>query len=605
MHRRYSNPSIALACLLFGGCTTSNRPPAETAHSVQPAEQAEMVLRGGKVFTHNQGFVDSFAVKDGKFVAVGFAAQVQRWIGPTTRVVDAGGRTVIPGLIDTHAHPIREGLNYALELRWDGVRSLATALDMLKEQAKRTPEGQWVRVVGGWSMHQFEENRLPTLAELNAASPDRPVFVLYLYSFALLNRAALEQLGYDAKTRFPGGKVVLGKDGKPTGLLVAKPSALLLYKTLVSGPKLKTSHKLASTLHWIAELNRFGLTSVIDAGGGGFFYPEDHAIVASLIGAGRLTLRLPFFLFAPEKGKEHDSFKRWMQIVAPTPDRMRHEGTNYHMVGGGENITWSAADFENFFEPRPDLPADMESKLEPILRDIVANDWDFRIHATYNESIERMLPVIERVLGEKRGKIRFIIDHAETITKANIARIKRLGGGISVQHRMAYQGEAFIKRYGEEMARRAPPVGDILAAEVPLGSGTDHTRVASYNPWVALYWHVSGKTVGGTEQLGQAHRVSRTKALYLLTKGAAWFSREEQVKGDIRVGELADFAVLDRDYFTIEVEQIHQVQSLLTVIDGRVGYAAGDYAKLMPVLPPLLPEWSPVRRFGGYGAPKR
>ena len=581
----------------------SEAPVSNPASSSAPPRQAALIVHNAKVFSHHDGIRQALAVQDGRFMKVGTNAEVMALRGAETQVVDAKGQTIIPGLIDTHAHPIREGLNYSMELRWDGVKSLKTALQMLRTQAAATPDGQWVRVVGGWTKHQFEEGRLPTLDELNEAVPDKPVFILYLYTFALLNRAALDELGYDRNTRFPGGEVVLDDRGRPTGFLVAKPSALLLYKTLVSGPKLSGRQKLNSTLHWIAELNRFGLTTVIDAGGGGFFYPEDHAIVTGLLGTGRLNLRIPFFLFAPTKGSEAQSFDRWIGMVAPVPHQFVEGGSHYHMMGGGENLAWAAADFENFFEPRPELPADMEDNLRPIIRRMVENKWDFRLHATYNESIERFLDVIEAEMGTNPDGIRFIIDHAETVTPKNIARIKKLGGGISVQHRMAYQGEEFIERYGQAAAASAPPIADILAAGVPLGSGTDHTRVASYNPWVALKWHVTGRTVGDTEQLGERHRLSREAALYLLTKGAAWFSREEKVKGDIREGELADFAVLSRDYFTVPAVEIDGIESSLTVLNGRIVYANGSFSSLSPELPEILPSWSPVTRFGGYGAP--
>ena len=600
--------TLILSLALAGSMVACNKPDLQTRAAAGTAVEraipaADMLVVNGKVHTHQDGMKRAFAVRDGRFVKVGADAEVMSLKGPGTKVVDARGQTVIPGLVDTHAHPIREGLNYTMELRWDGVKSLKTALDLLRKQAAVTPKGQWVRVVGGWSMHQFEEKRLPTLEELNEAVPDKPVFILYLYTFALLNRAAVEELGYTSKTHFPGGEVVLDDKGRPTGFLVAKPSALLLYKTLVRGPKLNGRRKLNSTLHWIAELNRFGLTTVIDAGGGGFFYPDDHAIVAGLLGTGRLNLRLPFFLFAPNKGTEEQSYDRWIGMTAPAPHDFIAGGSRYHLMGAGENLAWAAADFENFFEPRPDLAADMEDKLRPIIRKIVANKWDFRIHATYDESIERMLNVIESELGDNPDGIRFIIDHAETVTPRNIARIKKLGGGISVQHRMAYQGEEFIERYGKEAAASAPPIGTILEAGVPLGSGTDHTRVASYNPWVALSWHVTGKTVGGTKQLGPKHRLSREKALYLWTKGGAWFSREEKVKGDIREGELADFAILSKDYFTVADAEIETIESNLTVVNGRVVFANGPFQSYAPKLPPIQPAWSPVRQFGGYGAP--
>ena len=172
-----------------------------------------------------------------------------------------GAARVIPGLNDSHLHLIRGGLNYNLELRWDGVPSLADALRMLKEQAQRTPPPQWVRVVGGWSEFQFAERRLPTLDEINAAAPDTPVFVLHLYDRALLNRAALRAVGYTKDTPDPpGGEIQRDKQGNPTGLLIAKPNATILYATLAKGPKLPLEDQVNSTRHFMRELNRLGVT---------------------------------------------------------------------------------------------------------------------------------------------------------------------------------------------------------------------------------------------------------------------------------------------------------------------------------------------------------
>src|SRR5712692_4234104 len=209
------------------------------------------------------------AITAGKISAVGKDDEILPLRGPQTRVIDGRRRTVIPGLNDSHMHPIRGGLNYNMELRWDGVPSLADALRMLKEQAARTPAPQWVRVVGGWTEFQFAERRMPTLDEINAAAPDTPVFVLHLYDRALLNRAALRALGYTKYTPAPpAGEIQLDSSGNPSGLLIAKPNAMILYATLAKGPKLSREDQMNSTRLFMRELNRFGITSVVDAGGG-------------------------------------------------------------------------------------------------------------------------------------------------------------------------------------------------------------------------------------------------------------------------------------------------------------------------------------------------
>jgi predicted amidohydrolase YtcJ len=271
------------------------------------------------------------------------------------------------------------------------------------------------------------------------------------------------------------------------------------------------------------------------------------------------------------------------------------------MNGAGENLVWSAADFENFLQPRPSLGTDMDAELEKITRLLVEKRWPFRIHATYDESIARFLEIFERVDREiPFDGLRFIIDHAETIRPANIDRIKALGGGIAIQHRMAFQGEYFVERYGATEAELTPPVTDMLAAGVPVGAGTDATRVASYNPWVSLYWLVTGNTLGGLSLYPEARRLDRTQALRLWTQGSAWFSGEQERKGAITVGKYADLAVLSSDYFSIDAEEIKGLASLLTLVGGHIVHGDGDFGSLAPPLPPASPDWSPVNAFGGH-----
>src|SRR5207253_2360945 len=208
--------------------------------AMSPDTQPGLILINGKFATLDQANpqADAVAIRDGRFVAVGTRQDIMKLAGAQTKVVDLNGRRAIPGLIDSHMHIIRGGLNYNMELRWDGVRSLADAMRMLREQVARTPAPQWVRVVGGFTEHQFAEKRLPTLDEINAAAPDTPVFLLHLYDRALLNRAAVRVVGYSKDTPdFPGGEIVRGADGEPTGLLIAKPNAAVLYATLDKGPK--------------------------------------------------------------------------------------------------------------------------------------------------------------------------------------------------------------------------------------------------------------------------------------------------------------------------------------------------------------------------------
>ncbi|HCR64520.1 MAG TPA: amidohydrolase [Serratia liquefaciens] len=563
------------------------------------SNSASLIITNGKFHTVDREAptAQAVAIRDGKFLAVGSENDVMQHAGPETQVIDLHGHTAVPGLNDSHLHLIRGGLNYNLELRWEGVPSLADALRMLKEQALRTPSPQWVRVVGGWTEFQFAERRMPTLDEINQAAPDTPVFILHLYDRALLNQAALKVVGYTKDTpNPPGGEIQRDGNGNPTGMLIAKPNAMILYATLAKGPKLPLEQQVNSTRQFMRELNRLGLTSAIDAGGGFQNYPDDYQVISELHDKQQLTLRIAYNLFTQRPKQELEDFQLWTDMLKPG------QGTDfYRHNGAGEMLVFSAADFEDFLQPRPDLPEGTEDELERVVRHLVEHRWPFRLHATYDESISRMLNVFEKVNRDiPFNGLHWIFDHAETISERNIERVKALGGGIAVQHRMAFQGEYFAERYGKEAAKQTPPVAKMLAAELPVGLGTDATRVASYNPWTALYWLVSGRTVGGMAMYDDSARLDRETALMLWTQGSAWFSTEQGKKGQIKVGQLADLAVLSQDYFSIPEEQIKGIESVMTVVDGKVVYAAGSFSPLAPPAIPVLPDWSPVTQVPGH-----
>jgi predicted amidohydrolase YtcJ len=569
---------------------------------IQPTPTADLILHHGLFTTlaRSQPTATAVAIRDGRFLAVGGDSDVMALAGPTTRIVHLKGRRVLPGLIDNHLHIIRGGLNFNMELRWDGVRSLADAMNMLKRQVAITPPPQWVRVVGGFSEHQFAEKRLPTIEELNAVAPETPVFLLHLYDRAILNAAALRTVGYTKDTpNPPGGEIVHGPDGTPTGLLLAKPNAGILYATLAKGPKLPFDYQLNSTRHFMRELNRLGVTGAIDAGGGFQNYPEDYAVIEKLSADGQLTIRLAYNLFTQKPKGEKEDFLRWIGSTTyqQGDDYFRHNGA-------GEMLVFSAADFEDFRQPRPDMPPEMESELESVVRILAQNRWPWRMHATYDETISRALDVFERVNQDiALDGLHWFIDHAETISEQSIDRIAALGGGIAVQHRMAYQGEYFVERYGSGAAEATPPFARMLEKGVKVSAGTDATRVASYNPWVALAWLVTGRTIGGLRIYPQRNCLDRETALRFWTENVTWFSNEEGKKGRIEAGQLADLIVPDRDYFACAESDIADTVSELTIVGGRIVYAAGIFTSLdgLPP-PPAMPDWSPVRRFGGYAA---
>ena len=573
--------------------------------NASPKESAEIVVRNGLIYTGDQEKISAtcVAISNGLIMGVGGEKDVAPLVGPNTRVIDALGRRVIPGLNDSHLHVIRGGLHYLLELRWDGVPSLAMALAMLREQAGRTPSGQWVRVVGGWTGNQFRERRLPTIAELNAAAPETPVFVLHLYQSALLNRAAIEAVGFTKDSVDPpGGQIVRGHDGTPTGLLLAAPAAGILYSTLAKGPVLGADDQLESTRHFLRELNRFGLTSAIDAGGGFQSFPENYGAVMELAKRGELTLRIAYHLFPQIAGQELEDLKRFTEMVKP------REGNEWLRVNGaGENLAWSPADFENFAQPRPELEAKASDELEAAIRLLVGRGWGFRIHATYGETIKKDLDVIEKIAhdGGFPSGVNWFFDHAETVSNESLQRISKFGGAISVQNRLMFQGEDFLRRYGAETTAASPPIKRMLDQNLLVAAGTDATRVSSYNPWLSLEWLVRRRDIGGRELSPADQLIDRDTALRMYTHAGAMLTNEGGVKGLIKEGYYADLAILSDDFFTVDDEEIRHIESVLTMTGGKIVYTAGPFQGLSAPPKIIQPNWSPVSFCGGYHVASR
>lgn len=561
----------------------------------------DLILRNGRITTLDPKTPEATAllIRDGQIASVGTDREIMAHAEPATPVIDLQGRRVIPGLNDSHTHIIRQGNNFAMELRWDQVPSLSDGLALLRAQAARTPPGAWVRVVGGWAADQFGEKRLPTLDEINAAAPDVPVYVLHLYDRAWLNGAALRALGIDRHfyEPFVAGRLERDDAGNPTGLVLARPNAQPLYALLDLAPKLTFEEQLTSTRHYFRALNALGLTSAMDCGGGFLNFPEDYGVITELNRRGEQTVRIGYQLFAQKPGRELADFQRWNEMVRPD------QGNDFlRCVGAGEMLVASAYDFEDFSYPRPDLPKQMESELEPVLDHLLQNRWPFRFHCTYEESAQRLLDVVER-LGQRHGLngLNWIFDHGETISRATMDRIAALGGGISYQNRIAFQVSAYRDRYGKDALRQVMPVREMMAAGMPLAAGTDASRVSSYNPWLCIHWQVSGKGRGGDTIWAEDNCLTREEALRHWTDGGAWFSREAGRKGRLAPGHFADLAVLDRDYFACPENEIAEITADLTLVGGQIVHASGSFSELAPPPLPGLPAWSPVATFGAPG----
>ncbi len=564
-----------------------------------PSGPADTVVLNARIATMDPKMprAQALAITGTAFSAVGSDREMQQWIGPRTRVIDAQGRTLVPGLIDSHAHFIRGGLTYTQELRWDGVSSLADAMTMLRDQARRTQPPHWVQVVGGFSPYQFREKRLPTLDEINAATGEVPCFIMNLYDRAFLNRAALRVLGFNRETPNPFGSV-LEKDaaGNPTGLVVNTTSLGGLVALFARVPKLSDDDQALSTQLYMREMNRLGLTSVVDAGGGGQNYPEHYGGVAKLAADRKMTLRISYNLFAQRPGQELADYQTWAQKVSPG------QGDDYlRMAGAGEYILWAATDPANFGKSVAPAPAIMESKLTEVATYLVSKGWPIRMHASYDSTATRILDVLEKVNREVPMKnVRWALDHCETLSPRSMERVAAMGGRIAIQNRMSLDGEVFAQTWGRDAAADAPAIGRMRSMGLPVACGTDSSRATSYNPWVSLHWLVTGKTLGDMRLNADRNLVSREDALRMWTVEGAALTGDDARKGSIALGKLADFTLLSDDYFAVPEDDIKDITSVFTAVGGEVVHASGPFASQAPTLVKPMPDWLPVNVYGGY-----
>jgi predicted amidohydrolase YtcJ len=580
------------------------------AQSPQSVPGADLIVFNAKIFTNNlaQPEASALAVKNGRIYSVGSDDDILGLKNASTEVIDAGSRRLIPGISDAHTHVLNES-SFTYNVRWDGVPTLRQALAMLREQAERTPKGQWVKVIGGWSPYQFEENRFPTLRELHEAVPNRPLIVQYAYNRAFMNRQAMEIFGVGTERfpELPGTEFEKDEQGNYTGVVRGYTFTFIAMETLVPQPSF--DEEVSALVHAIHGLNRFGITSVIDAGNRG--YPNAQAKVDVLARDNRLNVRMPFVDMQFGDGSPMNMVDAQIDVItrlAPiSPGQNLHPALAHGHVyrGAGEVLCLDVHDHENFDRPPVIIDPDMMRRhVEQNVSKLVQRRIPFRMHISYDENIFPFLDALED-LNEAvpLDGLRWSIEHAETISPENIARVKALGGGLALDTKMALHGDGFLATHGRDMASQTPRLRQLVDSGVPLAMSTDAYRASTFNPWVGISWMVSGKSVSGSEILAPQNRLSRAEALNLFTAGAAWFMNAEHEMGKIAPGYLADFAVLDRDYFTVPEDQIASISSVLTVMDARVVYGAQDYSALSPELPDILPDWSPVKHFGTYHQP--
>ena len=569
---------------------------------------ADLIVFNAKITTESLAVpqASAFAVKRGRIYAVGTDAEILKLKDNNTKLIDANGRRLIPGLNDAHTHVLSErSFNY--NVRWEGVPTLQRALEMLAEQAKRTPEGQWVKVIGGWSPYQFKENRFPTMEELKKAVPDRPLIVQYAYNRTFLNELAMKAFGVgtDKFPGMPGTEFEKDKQGHYTGIVHSYTFTFIALEFMV--PQASFEEQVSSLTNVIYDLNRFGVTTALDAAAASG-YSQGHAPIEFLAKGNRLNIRFPFIDIQfgdVSSATMVDAEINAITKKSPISPRENVDPTMAHgheYEGTGEMLRLALHDHENF--DKPAIIVNKDSMHLYIVEDVtklVKRRIPFRMHISYNENITPFLDALEEVnRNTPLDGLRWSIEHAETITPENIARVKKLGGGIALDGKMAMHGDGFIKTYSLEKALQTPRLRMLVNSGIPLAMTTDAFRASSYNPWTSISWMITGKSVSGSEILSKDNRLQRDEALKLFTAGPTWFEQQENENGKIVPGYLADFALLDKDFFSIPDDEIKSITSVLTVVDGRVVFGAQEYSDLAPKLPETIPSWSPIKYFGGY-----
>jgi predicted amidohydrolase YtcJ len=537
---------------------------------VAAAQTADTVLFNGKILTVDKDFSiqQALAIAHGEVLATGTTAAMKKLADGRTRLIDLGGRTVIPGLTDGHIHGIRAAQTFATEVNWIGVPSLKEALEKIRTAAQTQKPGSWIVVAGGWTEEQFSEKRRPTAAEVAAVAPDNPVYIQHLYDWLLLTPKAMEALNiHDDADVTPGGKLERDSDNKPTGAMTANGNAL--GKIFDKLPKPTLAQQVDGSKKFFTEMNSFGITGIVD-GGGVSVYPANYQAVFKLWHDKQLTVRVAYHLCAPKPGSELADLQNLTQLLPQGfGDAM------LHFNGPGEILVW--ADWTD-----GDITPDGKAKLSELLHWAASKGYTIQIHWNPDRTVHDLLDIVEDIEKDYPVRdLRWTVLHLYNASEASLKRMKALGLVWGVQDGLYFGGERLQQEVGAEAAKAMPRISTAMKLGLTVAGGTDAHRVSSYNPFVALQWYLDGTTIGGTVTREAAEAPSRRQALEMYTRNSAFMANDDIRRGTLEPGKLADLAVLDADYMTAPVKQIGRIRSLLTMVGGDVVYAAAPFAGKM------------------------
>jgi len=533
------------------------------------AQTADTVLFNGKILTVDKDFStqQALAIGHGQVLATGSSAAMKKLAGDKARLIDLGGRTVIPGLTDGHIHGIRAALTFGTEVNWIGVPTLKEALEKIREAARSQKPGSWIVVAGGWTEEQFAEKRRPTAAEVTALAPDNPVYIQHLYDWLLLTPKAMDALNiHDDADVTPGGKLERDGDNHPTGVVIGNGNTL--GKIFDHLPRPTPEQQVDGSKKFFREMNSLGITGIVD-GGGVSMYPANYQAVFKLWHDKQLTVRVAYHLCAPKPGSELSDLQNLTQLLPQGfGDQM------LHFNGPGEILIW--ADWTD-----GDITPDGKARLSELLRWAASKGYTIQLHWNPDRTVGDLLDVIEDINKDIPVRnLRWTVLHLYNASEQHLQRMKALGLVWGVQDGLYFGGERLQHEVGVEPARRLPPIATALRLGLTVAGGTDAHRVSSYNPFIALQWYLDGTTIGGTQTRDAAEAPSRRQALEMYTRNSAFMANDDDKRGTLEPGKFADLAVLSSDYLTAPVKEIGKIRSVLTMVGGNVVYAAPPFAKL-------------------------
>ena len=498
----------------------------------------ELVLINGKIVTVDDRFSiqEAVAVRDGKILAVGTTASIRALAGPSTRVVDVKGRTVIPGLIDSHVHMLRAGFRWVEEVRLDDATSVEQILERIRDRAAVIRPGQWILTLGGWHESQLKERRMPTREELDRAAPHHPVFLHELLAAAVMNTPAMQALG-------------------ATEAVVRGAPAIVKLKEKL--PPVPFELKVQGLRAIMRDFNALGITAVVEPIGGEMT-DQDYDPAFELWRRGQMSVRMGLNIIV----RDLDGARRWIHAL---PGRFGDDWLR--ILGLGEIVIqqmWDQSVAAQFPISRQTL-----AEFQEVVAAATQKGITLHLHATLESTIDTMLGVFEE-LGRATPltNLRLVFAHGEHVTSAQLERMKRLGMGLTVQDRQVIQGDIMRRVWGDSMTAK-PPLKTIYRSGVPMGGGTDATIVAPSSPFVSLWWMITGKMLrGDVARVGE--HLTRDEALRVYTRGSAWIAQAEHRVGSLEAGKLADLVVLSDDYLTVPEDRIPKIRSMMTIVGGTV-----------------------------------